>query len=67
MGRIHNPQAARAHCGIVSDHDKWIGDVASMQHACDQALDSRFGAIPINGNRDSAHHAPEIAKYHKNA
>ena len=67
MCRIHDPQATRAHRDIVSDHDKRIGNVSSMQHARNQTLDSRLGAIPINGNRDSAHHAPEIAKYsHKN-
>jgi hypothetical protein len=38
-----------------------------MQHASDETLDSRLGAIPINGNRDSAHHAPENAMYLKNA
>ena len=65
MCRIHDPQATRAHRDIVSDHDKWIGNVSSMQHARDQTLDSRFGAIPIDGNRYTAHDAPEIAKCHR--
>ena len=58
--RIDNAQAARAHRGIISDHDKWIGNVSSMQHARDQTPDGRFGAIPIDGNRYTAHGAPEF-------
>ena len=61
MRRIHNPQAARAHCDVVSDHDNRIGNVTSMQHACDQAPDRRVGAIPIDGNRDTAHKPLEEA------
>ena len=61
MCRIDNPQAARAHRDIVSDRDKWIGNVTSMQHARDQTPDGRFAAIPIDGNRYTAHAAPENA------
>ncbi len=57
MCRIHNPQAARTHRDIVSDRDKRIGNVSAMQHACDQTLDSRFAAIPIDGHRYPAHAA----------
>ena len=56
--RVHNPQATRAHRDVVSDHDKRIGNVSAMQHARDQTADSRFGAIPIDGNRYTAHAAP---------
>jgi hypothetical protein len=56
---IDNAQTARAHRGIISDHHKWVGDVASMQHARDQKLDRFFSAIPIDGNRYAAHIAPE--------
>ena len=57
--RIDNAQTARAHRGILSDHDEWIGNVSSMQHARDQTPDGRSGVIPIDGHRYSAHTAPE--------
>ena len=58
MRRVHDPQAARAHRDIVSERDERIGNVAPMQHAGDQTADSRFGAIPIDGHRYTAHAAP---------
>jgi hypothetical protein len=63
MRCIHNPQAARAHRDIVADADERIGDVTSMQHTRNQRPDSRFGAIPIDRDRNTAHLAPENAQY----
>ena len=62
--RIDNAQATRAHRDIVSDHDKRIGNVSSVQHARDQTPDSRFAAIPIDGNRYAAHDAPDECQLH---
>jgi hypothetical protein len=59
MCGIDNAQATRAHRNIVSDHDKWIGNVSSVQHARDQTPDCRFGVIPIDGDRYTAHDALE--------
>jgi hypothetical protein len=61
MCRIHNPQATRAHRDVVSDHNKRIGNISSMQQARNQIPDGRFGAIPIDGDRYSAHLAPDNA------
>jgi hypothetical protein len=61
MCRVHYPQATRAHRDVISDHDKWIGDVSSMQQTRDQMSDSCFSAIPIDGDRNSAHLAPKNA------
>ncbi len=50
----------RVHIAVfVADRDEWIGNVSSMQHARDQTPDGRFGVIPIDGHRYSAHTAPE--------
>jgi len=56
--RVHDPEAARAHRDIISDHNKRIDDVTSMQHAGDQTPHNCIGAIPIDGNRDPTHLAP---------
>jgi hypothetical protein len=64
MCRIHDPQATRAHRSIVSDRDKWIGNVSSMQHSRDQTLDSWRCSIPIDRNCYTTHDAPKIAKCH---
>jgi hypothetical protein len=55
VSRVHDLEATRAHCGIAADRDDWIGHVASMQHSGDQTLDYRFGAVPVDGNRYTAH------------
>src|SRR5581483_4385190 len=47
--------AARAHGDLVSDRHDRIGHVAPMQHAGDQAPDSRLRAIPADGYRKPAH------------
>jgi hypothetical protein len=62
MRRVHDSQAARTHRDAAANHDQRIGNVASVQHALDQALHRRFSAIPADGNRYSAHLAPEIVR-----
>jgi hypothetical protein len=57
IGRIHNAQPARAHCHGVANRHERIGYVAPMQQTRDQTPDRRLGAVPINGDRDTAHPA----------
>jgi hypothetical protein len=59
MRCIHNPQTPRAHRNAAADTYQRVGNVSAMQHAGDQAPDSRFDATPIDGDRYAAHHAPE--------
>lgn len=61
MYGIDDPQTARTHRDFVPDRNKWISNISAMQHARDQKPNGRFGAMPIDGYRYTAHLAPEIA------